>query len=264
MTGRASAPTSSRVRSSSTRSARATVGSVFIDGLFPVPQLELRGALGQERYNAANRAIGRAEGRYWFSSTTVIGASINRETLLSARDGDDPREFNRIVDLAALGPDLGVSRLEGFLELRDQHDRSLRGSSGEEWYEDGNRRDFLYVHYQVPVKTDATSWIVIRPNVYTESFLTPGPFYFSPRSHLTVGTMFHAIFTHPRWTFEAEINPQILRTDGATGFGGHGLMSLNPRFGRVIAGGDAFIFYDDLVRYRNWRAGGHVSIPLGR
>jgi hypothetical protein len=41
-------------------------------------------------------------------------------------------------------------------------------------------------------------------------------------------------------------------------------MSLTWRAGPVLVGGDAFVFYDDLVRYRNWRAGGHLSIPLRR
>jgi hypothetical protein len=49
-----------------------------------------------------------------------------------------------------------------------------------------------------------------------------------------------------------------------TGFGAHGLMSLRWRVGPVVAGGDAFVFYDDLVRYRNWRAGAHLSVPLKR
>jgi Flp pilus assembly protein TadD len=245
------------------RSSR-TVGSVSVDNLFPVPQLELQGALGQERYDASDRAIGRAAARYWFSDAIVAGLSVNRESLLSGRDSSDPREFNRIIDLAGLGSDLGVSRLEGSLDLRDQGDRFVRGSGGEEWYEDGNSRRFLYLHYQVPVKTDTTSWIVIRPNAYVESFTSTSPFYFSPRSHVTLGMMVHSIFTHPRWTFESELNPQVLRTDGAAGFGAHGMMSLTVHFGPVRAGSDAFVFYDDLVRYRLWRAGLHVSIPLGR
>jgi Flp pilus assembly protein TadD len=251
------------VRQHSFHSSR-TVGSVFVDSLFPVTQLELQGALGQERYGAGNRAIGRAAGRYSFSDAAVIGLSVNRESLLSMHDSREPREFNRIIDLAGLGSDLGVSRLEGFLDLRDQNDRYLRGSGGEEWYEDGNRRSFLYVHYQVPVKADTTRWIVIRPNAYVETFRSSSRFYFSPRSHVTLGTMLHAVFTKPRWKLEAEVNPQILRTDGATGLGAHGLTSVTVRFGPVLVGGDAFVFYDDLVRYRNWRAGGRVSVPLRR
>jgi hypothetical protein len=251
------------VRQRTLHSSR-TVGSVFVDSLFPVPQLELEGSLGQERYGTDTRAIGRAAGRYSFSDATVIGLSVNRESLLSLHDGREPREFNRIIDLAGLGSGLGVSRLEGFLDLRDQNDRYLRGSGGEEWYEDGNRRSFLSVHYQVPLKADTTRWVVIRPNAYVETFSSSSQFYFSPRSHVTIGTMVHAVFTKPRWKLEAEVNPQILRTDGATGLGAHGLTSLTVRFGPVLVGGDAFVFYDDLVRYRNWRAGGRVTIPLRR
>jgi hypothetical protein len=76
--------------------------------------------------------------------------------------------------------------------------------------------------------------------------------------------MLHAIRRFARWHFETEINPQLLRTDGAFGAGGHGLLNLGARIGGVSATGGVFVFWDGLEDHLQWRVGGRVSVPLGR
>lgn len=241
-----------------------TVNEIAIDHLFPVPQLELQASVGQELYGSSRLTTAHGGGQYIFSDGVRVGGNLSRESLLSIRDGRDPREFNRIIDLAALGPAFEIHRVEGFLDTAAGADGSVRVSAGRESFEDGNRRLFSYIHYQVPLMSGVRHWIALRPNAYLESFVTTVPAYFSPRQHLTLGTMLHGVFAFPRWSLETEVNPHLLRTDGNSGFGIHGVTSLTVHWGPVDVGGDAFIFYDGLAPYSHWRAAGRLTLPLAR
>jgi hypothetical protein len=76
--------------------------------------------------------------------------------------------------------------------------------------------------------------------------------------------MLHTIRRYPHWDLELEVNPQVLRTDGATGVGGHGLVNLQMTRGRARFDLGTFVFYDGLEDYLQWRVGGRVTIPVGR
>jgi hypothetical protein len=235
---------------------------MFLNNVFPTPDLQLRAALGQERYGSAGTiTVARVSGEYSFTDTNVIGLLVSRESLLSPGDGRDPRTFNRIVSIGGIGPAFRVERLEGFVEAGLDQSR-LRTAAGVEWYQDGNRRLFSYLHYEVPLKTGVRHWLVVRPNVYVESFPTKSSFYFSPQQHATVGTMVHFISAFPRWTFEFEVNPQLLRTDGLFGYGAHGVARTAMNLRRLRFEGDSFIFLDALTHYRFWHAGARVVIPF--
>jgi hypothetical protein len=76
--------------------------------------------------------------------------------------------------------------------------------------------------------------------------------------------MLHTIRQYPRWDLELELNPQFLRTDGVNGLGAHGIFNVAVKVRRISIGGGAFLFYDGLEDYLQWRVGGRVSIPVGR
>ena len=107
-------------------------------------------------------------------------------------------------------------------------------------------------------------WTAIRPNVFFETFRDRQLAYFSPRRHVTLGTMLHTIRRYARWEIESEINPQLLYTDGDLGVGGHGLLNVGARLGGASLSGGAFIFWDGLEDHLQWRVGGRISVPLAR
>lgn len=236
-----------------------------LDHLFLKPELELNLGFALDRHDRANDLVTwSAAGTYHFLNGSALSLAAHRASLLPGSDRRDLRQFNRILDLGSLGPDFHVHGIGGFVNLFTRGNQRARFDAGIEDYQDRNLRLFSYIHYQIPVSTGLRRWTVLRPNVFLETFRHRNPFYFSPERHLAVGTMLHTILHAPRWTVELEFNPQVLRTDGAMGFGGHGLADLEVRLGRVSLGAGTFIFYDGLDDYLQWRAGGRVTVLLAR
>ena len=174
------------------------------------------------------------------------------------------RQFNRVLDIAAAGPGFFRTALRGFAEFLTDPARRARLEVEAARLEDGNRQTLAYAHYQIPLADSLRRWTVIRPNVFFETFQSRRHSYFSPKHHLTIGTMLHTLARYPHWDLEVELNPQWLRTDGANGWGAHGLVDARFTRGRTTADVGAFLFYDGLEDYLQWRVGGRVSVRLGR
>jgi hypothetical protein len=152
----------------------------------------------------------------------------------------------------------------GLVEIPGRNNQLTRFEPGIEKFQDGNRRTFAYLHFEIPTANSPRNWTVIRPNVFFETFRDRQPGYFSPRRHLTLGTMWHTIRRYARWEVESEINPQLLLTDGAVGAGGHGVFNVAAKVGPTSLSGGAFIFWDGLEDHLQWRLAGRVGVPLAR
>jgi hypothetical protein len=214
---------------------------------------------------APNLVTWQGSGVYYISDGNTIGLDVSREALLPFSTTVDLRQFNRVLDVQALGPGFFGDIVRASAEISPAGGNTrARAESGVEKYKDGNRRSFAYVHLEIPKTASARTWTVIRPNVFFETFRDRNLYYFSPGHHLTLGTMLHTIRRYPTWTLESEINPQLLVTDGETGVGGHGVLNVTKNLGRASLVGGAFIFWDGLQDHLQWRVGGRVNVPLAR
>jgi hypothetical protein len=203
--------------------------------------------------------------RRYFAGGSVLGFTGYREPLLGGHEDQDPRLWNRIIDLAALGPSFAVNGGKAFgdwLVSEARRDR-VWAQLGAENYEDGNLRGIFYAHYQLPLRNGPHDWTVIRPNAFVEAFKHADvPEYFSPETHATLGIAGHTVQQHGRFRFEAELNPQLLVTNGNPGFGAHALLDASVQLGAANVGISGFAFYDSEDAYWLARAMAHVEVAF--
>lgn len=237
-----------------------TVAALSLDHLFPTPSIEITGRLGVEDFRDAERlSVGSLGIHHHREDGSRLGAILERRSFWSGHDRRDPRTFNRVVDLESLGPAARIDEVRGYLQWVQGEERRLRLDLAGNRFGDGNRRAWLYGHYQIPLTTAVGRWTVIRPNLYLESFRDEVPAYFSPEAHGTLGVMFHTIRTSGPWRLEMEANPQWLWSDGDSGIGAHGVLDLQRRIGPAEAGVGLFGFYDDREDYWLWRLAGRIT-----
>jgi len=238
-----------------------------VDDLFLRPDLLLRGAFGFENASAGGGHLftGEAELRKYFEGGSQAGVHGYRVSLLSDHEDLDPRLFNRIIDLETVGPTFALNGGVAYVDtlLRDEAEDHLRVVGGAEGYEDGNFRGLVYAHYQLPVDLRPGRWTVVRPNAFFEAFEHPDdPGYFSPSTHATVGFAGHTIRSYGRWEVQAELNPQLLVTEGTAGFGAYGLLDVGTDVGPVNLGVSGFAFYDGIDDYWLTRATARVVVAF--
>ena len=244
-------------------SSQRTSAAVTLGHLYPVPEVELTLGAGFDHYDRAPDLFNwRAQATYFRAGGSMAGLSAAREPLLPV-SSDTWRQYNRALDIGALGPGFHLHAMRAFIDRVTGSARRLRVEAGVDAFADGNRRASSYLHYQIPVPTDAQTFVAIRPNLYFETFRDARPEYFSPGRHLTTGVMVHGIRRFPRWHVELELNPQWLRTSGTNGFGAHGLIGGGATFGRVSLSAGAFLFYDGLEDYLQRRVTGRVTVAVG-
>jgi hypothetical protein len=244
-------------------SSQRTSAAFTLGHLYPVPEVELTFGAGFDHFDRAPDLFNwRAQATLFRTAGSMSGISAAREPLLPL-SGDGWRHFNRALDIAALGPGFHLHALRAFVDRVTGSARRLRIEAGLDAFEDGNQRISSYAHYQIPLPTDARTFIAIRPNLYVETVRDHRAEYFSPDRHLTAGVMFHGIRRYPRWHVELELNPQWLRTSGSNGFGAHGLIGGSATFGRVSLAGGAFLFYDGLEDYLQRRVTGRITVAIG-
>ena len=203
--------------------------------LFPTPELKIDLAVGLNQYDRATDVTWQAGGLYYLGEAVTIGAEVSREALLAVNSRRELRQFSRVLDVETIGPGFHSDVFRGLLEFATPINRRTRLDTGFERFQDGNRRTYVYLHYQVPTESSARAWTAIRPNVFFETFRDNRSPYFSPQRHVTIGSMLHTIRRFAGWEIESEINPQLLYTDGATGLGGHGLMNVGAQSWNDIA-----------------------------
>jgi Tfp pilus assembly protein PilF len=242
-----------------------TGGKVGFSELFLTPEWALDGGIGFINSSAGGGDLvtGNVAVRRYFAGGSVLGLTGYREPLLGAHEDMDPRLWNRIIDLEALGPSFAINGGKAYgdwLVSEERRDR-VWAQLGAENYQDGNLRGIFYAHYQLPLRNGPENWTVVRPNAFVEAFKDANqPDYFSPETHATLGVAGHTVQRSGRFTFVAELNPQLLVTDGNAGFGVHGLLEASVQLGPANVGISGFAFYDSQDAYWLARAMAHVEV----
>lgn len=244
-----------------------TGGRIAVDELFLSPEWALDGSIGFINSSAGGGDVvtGSFALRRWLGGGSVLGLTGYREPLLGGHEDQDPRLWNRIIDLAALGPSFAINggKAYGDWPVSDERRDRVWAQLGAENYEDGNLRGIFYAHYQLPLRNGPENWTVLRPNAFVEAFKDPdNPDYFSPRTHATVGLAGHTVQQRGRFRLEAELNPQVLVTNGNVGFGVHGLLDASVQIGPANVGISGFAFYDSNDDYWLARAMARVEFEF--
>jgi Flp pilus assembly protein TadD len=242
-----------------------TGGRIGFGELYPAPEWSLAGSFGFVNSSAGGGDVvtGSFGVRRFFADGSVLGLTGYREPLLGGHEDLDPRLWNRIIDLGALGPSFAINGGKLYLDqlLREDTRDRLWLQLGAENYEDGNLRGILYAHVQLPLRTAPDDWTVVRPNAFVEAFKRVDvPEYFSPTTHATVGLAGHTIRRRGGLRLEAEVNPQLLVTDGQPGFGVHALLDASVDVGPANVGVSGFAFYDGIDDYWLARAMARVEV----
>lgn len=194
---------------------RWTAGLDFEDWR-PAPSVALSARVGVEDYgDGGSLWVGDASLRVLGGDGSFWGVDLQRGTPWSGFRDRDPRRFNRIIDLAAIGPDFDIFEGRAIVDrVVGGRDRRLRLEGGLADYADGNLQGSLYGHYQVPLHGAVGAWTVLRPNLYVEFFDDRVDSYFSPEALVSLGLGFHGIRGGPGSRFEFEIQPEIRWAQG--------------------------------------------------
>lgn len=241
------------------------VGRILADRWFPTPALELAGSAGFEAFDEGGDAVvGGVSGRYHLGDGSAFELEARRLTPWSEFDDPEPRRFNRVRDLEALGPAFRIDRARGGADVRlGGPDFRWRVDGGLADYDDGNTHGSLYTHLQLPLHGAAGPWTVLRPNLYLESFADSVPEYFSPDGLASAGLALHTIRRAGTLRLEGEVNPQLQWTDRGVDPGISGVLDLRVPLGsRTSLRGGSFLFAqtDDYWLVRAFFGG---SVRLG-
>ena len=244
-----------------------TGGRIAVDELFLSPEWAIGGSVGFVNSSAGGGDVvtGSAEVRRYFDGGSVVGVTGYREPLLGGHEDLDPRLWNRIIDLAALGPSFALNggKAYGDWLVGDERRDRVLVQLGAENYQDGNLRGIFYAHYQLPLRNGPENWTVLRPNAFAEAFKDPfDPDYFSPRTHAMVGLAGHTVQQRGRFRLEAEVNPQGIVTNGNLGFGVHALLDASVQLGIASVGVSGFAFYDSNDDYWLARAMARIEVAF--
>ncbi len=227
--------------------------------------LRLEAQAGLETYGASTRLfVGGARATYTFENRSSLSVAAWQDSLWAVRDRLDVRQFTRGVDLAALGPGFRVRGAEAALDAALGARDMARVQAGGDWFGDGNQRRFVYGHYQYALQDRPGIWTAFRPSLYWESFERTSPFYFSPETHLTLGTAWHTVRSTPIWRVEAEVAPRLTWLGADVSSGAFATVDLSRRIGPASAGVAGFAFYDRRTDYWSWRIAGQIGIRLGK
>ena len=264
LTGEATFGTLSQ-RQSSYERTRAVVG---VSRALVTPTWGLSGDIGGEHYSQADSLdsliVGSAGVTKYFEDNSTAGVRAFRQSFWSPHDLRDPRQFNRVLDLAALGPAFHVNGVSGFLDRRTGLMQQAFIDAGFERFQDDNTHQYTYGQYQFVLNDRPGRWTALAPNVFWERFDRGSPLYFSPSQYVWLGGVWHEIRGRAPWRMEAEINPRLTWYDSKGGFAINGLFDASRELGPVKLGGGAFLLYDDRSDYWAWRLAGRVGLRLGR
>jgi hypothetical protein len=227
--------------------------SLSADNFFLTPRVGLNLRVGTENYGNGRRLnIGQVGAKFFFEDGSDVSVKFHRDSFWSDHDQRAAQQFNRLMDLAKVGPAFSIQGVSAAADKVLYPGHQLRIEAGGSEYADNNSRLFLYTHYQIGHGREV--WNAIRPNIYWESFRKTSSAYFSPVQFIAFGNAFHTIRGNPRWNIEAQINPQALFTRSEKGFGIDGLLDVRRQFGPFSIGVGTFAFYDQPAHYTMWRA----------
>jgi len=261
LTGEATFGTLSQHQTSYDRT-RAVVG---VSRALITPTWGVNGDIGGEHYSqAGSLMVGSAGVTKYFEDNSSAGVRTYRQSFWSPHDLRDPRQFNRVLDLAALGPAFHVNGVSGFLDRRTGLMQQAFIDAGFERFQDDNTHQYTYGQYQFVMSDRQDRWGALAPNVFWERFDRGSPLYFSPNQYVWLGGMWHEVRRGAPWRLEVEVNPKVTWYDSKAGFAINGLLDATHEFGPLTVGGGAFLLYDDRSDYWAWRLAGQVGLRLGR
>lgn len=241
---------------------RALVG---VSRAWVTPTVAIDGSVGAEHYGRGGTlTIGRAAFSKHFANNSSVGVVASRDSMWSGHDLRDPRQFNRVLDLARLGPGFRVHSLSAVADRRAGLLSQSLVDVGVQAFQDDNRHLYAYGHHQFILRDGQGVWTAIRPNVYWEHFARPSPLYFSPGQFVSVGSMWHEVRHRGAWRLESEVNPKLTLFDARAGVAVHGLFDATREIGPLAVGGGAFVLYDDRSNYWAWRLAAQVGVRIGR
>lgn len=225
--------------------------------------LTLSARAGVEAFEPGDAVgVGRIGAALGIGDRTRASALLSRGTLWSGNDLPEPRQFNRVVDLAAVGPHLRVHDVRLQLDRGVPSEQAWRIAAGGSRYGNGNEQVYLYGHWQVPVLSGLGGWTVLRPSLYLESFGHQRPEYFSPAALASAGLGAHTIRELDRWRLEAEATPHLMWSGRGAEFGLYGVIDATYRTDPVNLRGGLFLYWEP-GEYRMARPFLQLQVPLG-
>jgi predicted Zn-dependent protease len=230
------------------------------------PNLSAEGYVGIEAVgdadheNGATLPIGEVVVRRYWLDDSSIGVGLTRETIWTAHDSPDLHRYHRITRLAEVEPAFARTDVRLLVDKRlGDGGRFWQATIGGDVYSDNNSRLWGYTHLQQPLMERPGRWVALKPNLFYEGFSNTEDPYFSPEHHLSLGLIGQAIAQIGFVAVDLEANPQLLVTDGETGWGGHWHLKLTTEWRHLFAGGGIFGFYDHNDDYLLWRMVGQVG-----
>ncbi|MDJ0783128.1 MAG: tetratricopeptide repeat protein [Desulfosarcinaceae bacterium] len=234
--------------------------------IFPQPHLSAQGYLGieavgdAEHHGGATLPVGEILLRRYWADDSSLGLAVTRETVWTPHDSSQLHRYHRVTRLAGVEPAFARSDLRLLMDKRlGDGGRFLQTQLGGDLYSDDNRRLWAYTHLQQPLIETGQRWLAVKPNLFYEGFADNDAAYFSPSNHVSLGLILQHIERLGRVAVDLEVNPQLLITDGETGWGGHWHLKLTAEWGPLFAGGGVFGFYDQNDDYLLWRTAARVG-----
>jgi hypothetical protein len=233
---------------------------------FPRPNLSAEGYLGIEAIGDADHhsgsvlPIGEVVVRRYWPDDSSLGFAVTRDTVWTVHDSPELHRYHRVIHLDEVEPAFARTDLRLLIDKRYGDGGSLwQTSLGADAYSDDNRRFWGYTHLQRPVVESEKRWLALKPNLFYEGFSDTERAYFSPSDHFSLGLILQEIERFGPLTVDMEVNPQLLITDGESGWGGHWHLKLTAAWDRLFAGGGIFGFYDHNDDYLLWRVVGQAG-----
>jgi len=241
--------------------------SIIIDEYQFTPQLSLNGRYTYEGFDIGDVSGGEVGLMFKDEGNSKYQILARRESFWTKHDNRSPRQYPRLVDLSFIPQDFTMDTIRGVIDWIPTYEQEIHLDASFSEFEDDNELFNFYMHYQIPLPWGGTPdrWLVLRPNVYYESFSEESDGYYSPGYHWTLGLGGHMVRKYEGGSvFELEVVPLwISREDNIPGsddeyeFGIQGTADLTFPIGRFDLGVGAFGYYET-DEYWLWRVAGKL------
>jgi hypothetical protein len=241
--------------------------SVIIDEYQFTPQLSLNGRYTYEEFDVGEVSGGEVGLMFKDEGNSKYKILARRESFWTTHDTRTPRQYLRLFDLSLIPQDFSIDTVKGVIDWVTTYEQEFHLEASFSDFEDDNELFTFYMHYQIPLPWGGTPdrWLVLRPNVYYESFSDEVAGYYSPEYHTTLGLGAHMVRKYaggkvfelevvPLWVFRQE---DIPGKDDEYEFGVQGIADLIVPIGRFDFGIGAFGVYET-DEYWLWRVSGKL------
>jgi hypothetical protein len=238
-------------------------GAVDLDRWWLTPRLLIDGSAGFANVGSSTLPLWAGSARYHWPSGGSFALETTRQTPWSSDASRDLMRFNRIHDLAAVGSRFNATTFGARLNLMFGSDRALRTDVFSRDYSDGNRSRDVFVQFQ-QVIANGSAWVALQPHIYVEQWRSSAAAYYSPGTHVTTGLTLRSIAQRGIWSFDSALTPQLLSSNGNTGFGASLTGGIRARIFGGSIGANVMLFDDRRHAYGLRRIVADVRIPIGK